>query len=333
MISAPMTRYGRLTLDAQRRQLRSDAFTAAEWTANNPILQLGELGSEKDTNKIKVGDGVTAWNDLPYSGGSEAQTIQVEELPEARADELGNIYQFVGTTGDTYTNGYFYKCTGAGEPVVYSWSQVDVQPAPEALPDQTGQSGKFLTTDGTDASWATLNALQNTATGTDALSIGGTASDSIQAVNVGIDSRASSAYATTVGYGTRTGALGTAIGNEAKATGSTISGGSVAVGAKAKCEKDKAVAVGVSSSANGVASICIGYVASTNSKGTVVLNASGRNETINDTNTVYVLNENGTYKVLDANGYIPAARLGTGYDATKTQTLKNIQGVLTWVDD
>lgn len=154
MISAPMTRYGRLTLEAQRRQLRSDAFTAAEWAANNPILQLGELGSEKDTNKIKVGDGVTAWNDLPYSGGgSEGQTIQVEELPEASADELGNIYQFIGTTGDTYTNGYFYKCTGAGEPVVYSWTQVDVQPAPEALPDQSGQSGKFLTTDGTDASW------------------------------------------------------------------------------------------------------------------------------------------------------------------------------------
>jgi hypothetical protein len=28
-----------------------------------------------------------------------------------------------------------------------------------ALPDQTGQSGKFLTTDGTNASWATVDAL------------------------------------------------------------------------------------------------------------------------------------------------------------------------------
>lgn len=28
----------------------------------------------------------------------------------------------------------------------------------DALPSQTGQSGKFLTTDGTDASWATLTA-------------------------------------------------------------------------------------------------------------------------------------------------------------------------------
>ena len=29
----------------------------------------------------------------------------------------------------------------------------------DSLPSQTGQSGKFLTTDGTDASWATVDAL------------------------------------------------------------------------------------------------------------------------------------------------------------------------------
>ena len=32
----------------------------------------------------------------------------------------------------------------------------------DLLPSQTGQSGKFLTTDGTDASWGTISALQNT---------------------------------------------------------------------------------------------------------------------------------------------------------------------------
>lgn len=35
-----------------------------------------------------------------------------------------------------------------------SWDRVDVQPAADPLPSQTGQSGKFLTTDGTDASWS-----------------------------------------------------------------------------------------------------------------------------------------------------------------------------------
>ena len=41
----------------------------------------------------------------------------------------------------------------------------------DLLPTQTGQSGKFLTTDGTDASWATINALQNTETGTNSLGV------------------------------------------------------------------------------------------------------------------------------------------------------------------
>lgn len=39
------------------------------------------------------------------------------------------------------------------------WERVDVQPAGSSLPDQTGQSGKFLTTDGTSASWGTVESL------------------------------------------------------------------------------------------------------------------------------------------------------------------------------
>ena len=40
--------------------------TAAEWTAENPKLGVSELGFERDTGKIKVGDGTTAWSSLPY---------------------------------------------------------------------------------------------------------------------------------------------------------------------------------------------------------------------------------------------------------------------------
>lgn len=50
-------------------QLRRDS--AANWTATNPILAQGEPGLETDTNKVKYGDGTTAWNLLDYaSGGS-----------------------------------------------------------------------------------------------------------------------------------------------------------------------------------------------------------------------------------------------------------------------
>jgi microcystin-dependent protein len=41
--------------------------TAANWTAANPVLQLGEVGWERDTNKFKLGDGATAWNALDYA--------------------------------------------------------------------------------------------------------------------------------------------------------------------------------------------------------------------------------------------------------------------------
>lgn len=45
-------------------QLRHD--TASNWTSVNPILLEGEVGLETDTLKQKVGDGTTAWSDLPY---------------------------------------------------------------------------------------------------------------------------------------------------------------------------------------------------------------------------------------------------------------------------
>lgn len=40
---------------------------ASRWASVNPTLLAGELGIETDTNKMKVGDGSTAWNGLPYT--------------------------------------------------------------------------------------------------------------------------------------------------------------------------------------------------------------------------------------------------------------------------
>jgi hypothetical protein len=49
--------------------------TAANWTEQNPTLALGEPGFEQDTNKLKIGDGETAWTVLDYaSGGSDSLT-------------------------------------------------------------------------------------------------------------------------------------------------------------------------------------------------------------------------------------------------------------------
>ena len=50
---------------AAKIQLRRD--TAAVWASVNPTLALGEPGVETDTYKVKVGDGTSDWNTLPYS--------------------------------------------------------------------------------------------------------------------------------------------------------------------------------------------------------------------------------------------------------------------------
>lgn len=55
---------------ANRIQYRRD--TAANWTAANPVLALGEPGWETDTKRRKVGDGTTAWASLAYQHDATA---------------------------------------------------------------------------------------------------------------------------------------------------------------------------------------------------------------------------------------------------------------------
>ena len=56
-------------------------YTASQFTALNPVLELSEVGTETDTGKFKEGDGVTSWNSLPYgftpSSGNDIVSISV----------------------------------------------------------------------------------------------------------------------------------------------------------------------------------------------------------------------------------------------------------------
>lgn len=54
--------------------LKDSVFTtridkSENWAAANPVLYKGERGIDSTEGKEKVGDGVTAWNDLPWFGG------------------------------------------------------------------------------------------------------------------------------------------------------------------------------------------------------------------------------------------------------------------------
>jgi hypothetical protein len=48
-------------------QIQIRRGTASEWTSTNPTLASGEQGFETDTNKMKIGNGATAWNSLSYA--------------------------------------------------------------------------------------------------------------------------------------------------------------------------------------------------------------------------------------------------------------------------
>lgn len=120
----------------------------SDWNASSGVAEI----LNKPTLATVATSG--AYSDLTGTPTIPA-AIQVSTMPTAAAGELDKIYQFVGTTDANYTNGYFYKCVSDGQdPATYSWTQTDVQPQAGGLPSQSGNSGKFLTTDGTDASWS-----------------------------------------------------------------------------------------------------------------------------------------------------------------------------------
>jgi hypothetical protein len=89
--------------------LRHD--TAANWTSINPILGLSEFGYETDTGKLKVGDGVTAWNSLLYfKAESVHTTADVADSTDKRyvtdieKTKLAGIPEG-GITGNSYMPG------------------------------------------------------------------------------------------------------------------------------------------------------------------------------------------------------------------------------------
>ena len=69
---------------ANRIQLRRDG--AQQWANVNPILAQGELGIEIDTSRIKIGDGVTAWNSLKYERPIETESNTANTLVKRNAD-------------------------------------------------------------------------------------------------------------------------------------------------------------------------------------------------------------------------------------------------------
>lgn len=76
-------------------QLRQD--TAANLTANNPVLLSIEICYETDTKRSKTGDGVTHWNNLQYDDEKATSALVLK-------DQDGHTWKLrVDTTGSLYT--------------------------------------------------------------------------------------------------------------------------------------------------------------------------------------------------------------------------------------
>ena len=73
-----------------KARLKQRTDTQANWAANNPVLLEGELGLvTDDKNLYKVGDGVTAWNDLPFRGFDGALVHETGDSDNAAMSQRG----------------------------------------------------------------------------------------------------------------------------------------------------------------------------------------------------------------------------------------------------
>lgn len=309
-------------------------------------IQLGSVGtnSERGTFKVALRDGNTNQNykllDLNGTIPADRLTNAINKystMPTAAAANVGWIVQFTGATDSTYTHGYIYECKAQGtSPETYAWEAVEVQAGGGGggLPSQTGNAGKFLTTDGTDASWGVALKNESTKTGSLAL-IGGDTEynnaahviaigDSVKAYSnscgVAIGYRINQGYSSSNSVGT-----GVAIGfncgvNKAFQSGSF----SVAIGSQVKAS-DYGLILGNCNkniSTNGGIVLACG-------KSNVADYSSGAGDCLT------IINTNDKYELMSADGTIPAARHATLPAADGTYALQVVitNGVptLSWV--
>lgn len=86
----------------KRIQIRRD--TSTNWTNINPILASGELGFITDTGRMKVGDGVTAFNSLAFIDDRDKYTVgEIDNFLTAKEDKVNkgvaNGYPDLDATG------------------------------------------------------------------------------------------------------------------------------------------------------------------------------------------------------------------------------------------
>lgn len=90
------------------------------WKTKNLLLLDGEPGFEIDTLRLKIGDGKTKWNDLPYQDQNNENVVNARVFAELPSIGQENVIYKVSSTAKLYqwnttTNGYEALMSGGGD--------------------------------------------------------------------------------------------------------------------------------------------------------------------------------------------------------------------------
>lgn len=268
----------------------------------SPTASVSKVGSIS-TLTVTDANGTTSTQIL--DGG---QYIQYSTMPTASSENVGSIIQYTGATDSTYTNGYFYICVDNSG--TYSWQNINIQKS-------TPQSMYFL-----EVSQIKNNYNLSTAEKANLLAILKDM-ESTQIIKPILVNAMGSSYDLQHGqYILRSGI-----------NWLTLLSGSGITSIEYDCEET------ASDYGNpNMKSYIRFFIGITKSNGTIASIGSAYFLREDKTN----LNMYNTEPFFpSANSYNPATtkyvdsayKSYTGYNAGKTQTLKNVNGTLTWVDD
>lgn len=140
-------------------QIQVRRGTAARWVARNIVLAEGEIGVETDAVpiKFKIGDGVTAWNDLDYSGGGGAAADGIVVVPVdniTETDAQAALEEIANPTYDTAPSAFSGPLARDGDGN-WTW-QVDLTNREYLLDTPITIVGSYWAT-GKNPGWADLN--------------------------------------------------------------------------------------------------------------------------------------------------------------------------------
>ena len=141
-----------LTLTGTSFALTDEVYSSAEKTKLSGV----EASATADQSNSEIKTAYEA--NLDTNEFSDAEQTKLSGIATS-----ANNYTHPSSDGNkhvpansTSNNGKFLQSSGTAG--TYTWETVD------ALPSQTGHAGKYLTTDATNASWATLDTDANTTT-------------------------------------------------------------------------------------------------------------------------------------------------------------------------